>query len=83
MLREVDPSVLNLAYRRTKYLIILDEFLEMGCAVAQVEGSKIYLASLRRAILTYSKTTTIGVKQIQGKIYLINKLKCEELGVKV
>jgi len=72
-------------FKRTKLLIILDEFERMDGDVAEViYGEKEYAnaasayGALKEAIKRFGKGSTINVRTLDGKVYLI-----KETGAKV
>ena len=79
MLREVTrEEYKRLKLRRTKYLVLLDEFIASGYFAAEVPDCK-HAPNISRAIRHYGKGGTVKVVTRNGKIYLVNKLREEEL----
>lgn len=75
-LTKVDPSIV---FRKTKLQSVLEEFIETGYEVAEVDSSeygKAYSLSggLRSAIKRFHHDS-IEVKTVDGKVYLINTAK--------
>ena len=79
LFREIDPDAIHqMAYRRTKYYYVIDEFLESGFAAAEILDDKIRAANVKKAIMRMGKSSTLDCRQIRGKAVLINRLKIGE-----
>ena len=75
MLREITrEEYMRLKLRRTKYLVLLDEFLASGYVAAEVTDCS-DCTNLSRAVKHFGKAGIVKVVQRGDKVYLVNKLR--------
>lgn len=75
MLREITrEEYLGMRYKRSKYLVLLDEFLASGYVAAEVTDCG-DCTNLSRAVKHFGKAGIVKVVQRGDKTYLVNKLR--------